>query len=258
MKKVLFVLLFFLALNFGIRLALRLSIGDSEYPLQYVLQISHKLCLIIGVLIVIYTSKIDIEIWNKKYLFLLICAVIGYWALWSISDETETIPVLNNALFFVSCLCVAAFEELLFRVYVFDGLLKIYTSKKMLRVIVITSLLFAVAHGTNAFHPDVAVYGVIVQIVFAFAIGILFQSLLIRFRNVFLVIALHTVVNYLGSYKSQLLFIERASEEYTFNEFLMSLSIMVGISVLVFLPISYILLRPYFNEKKSPSLKELP
>lgn len=257
MKKILLVLLVFLTLNFGLRAILRIAIGDNGYHLEDGIEITYKVCLIIGLLFVIYKSKVQLTLWNKKYIFLGICVVLGYLAVHSISDQTAEIPIQDHVLYLVSCLSVAVFEEYLFRVYVFDGLSKVYDSKKLVRVILVTSLLFAVAHGTNALQPGAILYGVIVQIFFAFGIGILFQSLLIRFKNVLLVIVLHTIVNYLGAYKSQLLHIERISEQYTFEDFLMSLGIFTGFTVLFILPISYALIIPYIKTKKSTSAEDL-
>ena len=257
MKKVLIIILIFLALNLGLGTVLSMITGEPEYPLEYGIEIGYKLLLIAGVLYVIYKTKVELILWNKKYLFWVISLGLVYLAVNSLSDKTAEIPLLNHTLFFMVCVTVAIFEEYLFRVYVFDALLKVYTPKKMIRVILITSALFALAHGGNALRPGVHIYGVIVQIVFAFGIGIFLQALLFRFKNVILIITIHALINYLGSYKSQLLFLERVAEEYTLNDFIMSLGIMMGMNIVIVLPISYLLLQPLFKAKNSSPTQEL-
>lgn len=256
MKKILFILLIFLVLNLGFGIVLAMISETQEYTLEYGIEIVYKLCLIAGVLFLVSRSKISIILWNRKYVFIVVSILLGYLAIDSISGATADVPILNHVLFFLSCVCVAIFEEFLFRVYVFDRLLKEYTSKKMIRVLFITSTLFALAHAGNALRPGVIVYGVLVQIVFAFGMGILFQALLFRFKNVLLIITLHAIINYLGAYKSQLLFIEKTSLEYTLSDFFMSIGIMMGLNLMIVLPISYVLLRPYLKSKKSTKLEE--
>jgi len=73
-------------------------------------------------------------------------------------------------------------------------------------------------------NPDVVKISILNQVVFAFGIGVLLQSLLLRFKSLFLIITLHSLLNYFGSYKRILHHQEQAIQnDYSFTSFLPSL-----------------------------------
>lgn len=136
------------------------------------------------------------------------------------------------------------FEELLFRATLFFAILKQVGNKQIWRAVIITSLLFAIAHLPNMFRPEGVNFSVFKQIAIALGVGLLLQSLLIRLRNLLLVVVLHALFNYWGKF-SQMYEPVVSSENPTF-----SLSDVWGstMNILIFvlficLPVSYVILK---------------
>ena len=145
-------------------------------------------------------------------------------------------------------------EEFLFRVYVFGFLLQYGKERNyknpIPRALILSSLLFGVAHIFNVFRDDIEVYSVINQVILAFGLGMLFQSLLIRFKSILIPIVIHSIINYLGMYKRYLYeesFFE--AEQYNFSDFFISLLTILVIILFVITPISYSLIRKQIRAK---------
>ncbi|MBI9056299.1 MAG: CPBP family intramembrane metalloprotease [Labilibaculum sp.] len=168
------------------------------------------------------------------------------------SDNIEN----ENWIFLTSCLSVALFEELLFRVFVFEILFNALKDKmNLFKIIIISSAVFGLAHVTNFFNPNYVNLSVINQIVMTFGAGVLLQSIYIRLNSITCVILLHTLINYFGMYKSKLLpskeidNIVATEVHYSLSEFFstfLTLSIMI---VILVLPISILLIRRNHRNK---------
>ncbi|MEW6607135.1 MAG: CPBP family intramembrane glutamic endopeptidase [bacterium] len=110
-----------------------------------------------------------------------------------------TEPIYRVILFFIECLSVGFFEEVLFR-----GILLIVLVEKLEHVkggtlisILISSLIFGLLHLVNLF--DGATLGsALLQVGYSFLMGILWATLYLKTGNLWLVMILHAVYNFFG------------------------------------------------------------
>jgi membrane protease YdiL (CAAX protease family) len=146
------------------------------------------------------------------------------------------------------------FEETLLRVYIFESVYKNIIirqhKKRIILSIFIASFLFGIAHVTTIFNPNVIKITVINQIAFAFSLGILFQSIYIKTKSLFLISTLHALVNYYGSYKTALFLNDKSNQiiDYSIGNLLISLLLIIFISLILILPISYLLIKKKLND----------
>lgn len=144
-------------------------------------------------------------------------------------------------LLLVECIIVGLFEELLCRYMIFNNFLsKGYKYKKS---IILTSLLFALFHLSNLLSGS-SIYSVINQIEFAFIIGLILQLIFIRTSSLIIIVAIHALINFLGSYSS--LTVSTANEKILVSNFLMNQ---------IFILVIYIIVLPlYFWRLKNDKL----
>ncbi|WP_055443770.1 CPBP family intramembrane glutamic endopeptidase [Lacinutrix himadriensis] len=247
MKNIIKVVLFVLIINFSLNHLLVSLVDKTNYELFYSLKICQKIVMILISFYLISKIKLNLRSYKENIITIVITLVIFYFSYNYVSTKIiETnldVSWFNNLLFFISCLCVAIFEELFFRVYVFERIYK--SKKKIILSIVLTSVIFGCAHFSNMLKADVEQLSIIIQVISAVGIGLIFQTILIRVKSILFVITLHAIINYLGMYKSKLIENQNISkniDSYTISEFISSLMftlIFIGIS----LSISYILIK---------------
>lgn len=179
-----------------------------------------------------------------------------------ISTSGEGLTIWDNFTYLAYSLSVGIFEELYFRVLIFSLLLYSFQGKKYvyLKSIIGTSVIFGLAHIINYFTKDYHIYSSIIQILAGIGLGILFQTILLRFKNIILVIVLHGLFDYLGVYKRFLYFyknlnVNEVSSNYPFEVFLQSLLTISVLLIVFVLPISYLLYRSFLkkNRLKNPN-----
>jgi len=181
--------------------------------------------------------------------FLLSLALIiyAYFQINSYTFKNVSVNSFDNFVFLTSCFSVGIFEELFFRIFIFFFVLKIFDKRKnkLFISIILTSLIFGFSHLTNLFNPEFHKISVINQILFAISIGFILQSIYIRTKSLTFIICLHTLINYLGSYKKHLLFgeIENIESQYSFNDFISTFISILIFTVIIILPLSYFLIR---------------
>jgi membrane protease YdiL (CAAX protease family) len=253
-KKLLSILIAVLTANFLLSYTLISIIPETEFSFHYILKCILKLGLVFISVIFIRKLILEFKLFKNSLYIIPICIFLIYLSFQNVNQAIESsnvnITKYQNLLFFLSCLFVGAFEELFFRVYVFQSLLTNLKGKSQLKIISITSLIFALAHMTNMLKPDVEALSIFVQIVFAFGLGFVFQALYLRFNNIILPICIHGIVNYLGTYKSRLL--PKSGEEiadYNISDFLTSLSFSLLLS-LILIVISYFLIKSILSKDK--------
>jgi|SRR5690554_4300528 len=108
--------------------------------------------------------------------------------------ESLTFHVFNNLL-------TAVFEEVLYRVVLFLGMIQFFNSPglRFWKVTALTSFIFAALHFMNIIRLDFNIYTAFTQVVFAFGFGFLLQVLYVVSRNILIPIALHFLVNFFGT-----------------------------------------------------------
>lgn len=249
MKKVIIILVLVLLFNALMGISIDQFFDIADYSNYYLAKIGTKLLLITITIVLIWQQLRTSKVLKHSVFIIPIVLVLLYLAYNSVDSNLEDIPRLNNILFLTSCVSVALFEEFFFRIYLYNGISKHFKNKSLYKNILLTSLLFGLAHAVGFFKTDVVKITVLVQIVLAFGLGVLFQTLLIRFKNIALVVGLHAIINYLGAYKSKLL-LQEQTETYVFNDFLMSMAFAIVIVIFI-LTFSFFLIRS-IKEKPQP------
>jgi membrane protease YdiL (CAAX protease family) len=151
------------------------------------------------------------------------------------SDKMVTYSVNNIA--------TGIFEEVTFRLLLFLTILKYQPRGSVWKISCYTSIAFALSHFTS-FFKDTVPLSVVVQIIFAFGVGLLLQAILVRSGNVILVIILHACINQAGAYESYFsLSNNDSSSSYTFSHFILNVLFFLSITFLFILPICWVLLR---------------
>ena len=192
--------------------------------------------------------------------FLSVCLILwSYYHVHTSIDEkginVENVTIIG---FLIYCLGTGIFEELLFRKLTFRFIMDGRRNTFLLKGIIISSIVFALAHSINLFSSQIIKLSVIIQILFAFGVGFFLQSLYVRFNSLILVITLHGVTNFLGLYQSSLINPKLSGYEssYSMSDFWSSL-ISVILLNLILIAVSKVILRKKFKEIKSDNdLKE--
>jgi membrane protease YdiL (CAAX protease family) len=109
----------------------------------------------------------------------------------------------NLTAYYTKCFSVGLMEEVLCRWIIFGLVVVAYPKRSAFGQIIIASALFALLHIGNLITGYLDIFSVLNQMIFAFLLGLLFQGLLIRFRNIILVAVLHGLVNFHGMYNAR-------------------------------------------------------
>jgi membrane protease YdiL (CAAX protease family) len=189
---------------------------------------------------------------KKTFLFLFISVsllVLSFNQINSIYVQNSiSIEMNKNIVFLWSTFSVGLFEEMFFRVFVFFVILQ-NTRGNLILSIILTSLLFGLAHLANIFNPEYVKISVINQILFAIALGVLFQSIYVRYKSLILISTLHCLTNYFGTYKRYLLNIGDNHDSYTFNDFISTFILIIFITIILIIPLSYLLIKKQLKDK---------
>lgn len=202
--------------------------------------ISKFLLVIITVILTLKYSLIRFKYNKTSIVFTIISFIITLLAFLFIKNEIVVnrliIDDYKHFLFLLSCFTVGLFEELFFRIFMFLFMLKIFEKdrRRLLKSIILTSIFFGIAHYSNFLNPEYYTFSVINQSLFAISIGVLLQSLYIRFNSLIFIVTIHTLINYLGSYKSKLFEInQNFNTDYETGDFLSTLLSIVIFSIIV-------------------------
>lgn len=108
-------------------------------------------------------------------------------------------PVYRIFLFFIECLSVGFFEEILFRGIVLFVLFDIFLDKNngIILSVVSSSLIFGLLHIFNVFD-GASMRVIIEQIGYSFLMGMLWAVMYVKTKNLWLVMLLHATYNFFG------------------------------------------------------------
>lgn len=193
------------------------------FPDNFLAKSAYKLFMGFFVLFLILKQqeKIKFTLKTKNFVLFIISVTLIIFSYHSVLNVIYNQDLLIEdwvvIWFLISCLSVGFFEELLFRVYTFNFVYKTNKSFGVIKKISITSFIFAIAHSTNFFNPDVYSLSVINQILFAFGIGFLLQTLYMKYNNLILIVTLHGLVNFFGGYKSHVIKSNMINNENSYN-----------------------------------------
>ncbi|HPG42719.1 MAG TPA: CPBP family intramembrane metalloprotease [Acholeplasmataceae bacterium] len=139
-------------------------------------------------------------------------------------------PVYRIFLFFIECLSIGFFEEILFRGILLFVLLDIFSNRKygVLLAIVFSSLIFGSLHILNVFE-GASMNVIIEQIGYSFLMGMLWAVMYLKTKNVWLVMLLHATYNFFG----QVMF-ELGTVNNRFDTVTVVITIILAIGVAVY------------------------
>jgi len=222
-------------------------ISSSSLSLFLSFKILQPLIFVFIPVYLIQKLKIDFEL-HKNYKYILpFCLLIIYLSFndveQTLSEANTNVTTYNNILFLLSCLCVGAFEELFFRVYVFQNFLNKLKSKSVITIILVSSMAFSIAHIFSAIKPEIYLLNVLAQAFMAFGLGFFFQTLYLKFKNIVLPICLHGIYNYYASYNSRLVNHDLVGiSKFDMDRFLTNLGV-ISVLVVILLLISFSILK---------------
>lgn len=101
-----------------------------------------------------------------------------------------------------TCVMTGIFEEVVFRGLIQNMICEIggYKGKQEAKYIFIASIIFGMTHILNLIEKPYFVLGTFTQIIYTFCIGVLLGATYWKTRSLLLVIALHSLFNFLGQF----------------------------------------------------------
>lgn len=231
------------------------EINTKIFEDDLIIKIIIKIILAIFTLLFLSKFKLLSNIKNnKKSLFfnllsLVLISLSYYYVNEQIKIFNLNISYSKHIQFLFSCLSVGLFEELFFRIFIFYFMINIFKKddKRTLKSMIITSLFFGLSHFSNFLNTEYYKLSVIYQSLFAISIGIVLQSMYIKFKSLTFIITLHGLINYYGSYKSKFFDIYSNINKIDENDDFLSTLFFLVIFMVISLIFSYFLLRKEIN-----------
>ncbi len=223
--------------------------SENEFLIQGIL----KLILLLGTLFVL--KREQLINWEYTFKNLIVTSIVSLLLIYlslqlvfsKIIDLKIKVSNYDHFSYAFNCIATGLFEEFFFRVLIFVYVCKTVSQSvngNYFKPVLWTSFLFAVVHITGFLTGQIDIVSSINQMMFAFLIGIILQSIFFRFNNIYLVSTLHALMNYNGMINQKLFKIETHSVEGSFfDEFIQTIVTFVFIGLFVVFPILYFSLK---------------
>jgi membrane protease YdiL (CAAX protease family) len=111
-------------------------------------------------------------------------------------DNIKHISIFNTLLFTINMLFVGINEEFWMRGLILNGLMKKYEKSSVWKPIIISSLIFGLVHIPNIFFVEPII--LLIQVINAMCGGILFATIFIKSRNIYSVIVIHALTDWIS------------------------------------------------------------
>lgn len=111
-------------------------------------------------------------------------------------SNIKHISIFNTILFTINMLFVGINEEVWMRGLVLNGLMKKYEKSSIWKPIIISSLIFGLVHLPNIFFVEPLT--LLIQVINAMCGGILFATIFIKSKNIFSVIVIHALTDWIS------------------------------------------------------------
>jgi membrane protease YdiL (CAAX protease family) len=177
------------------------TLFHNDYSSGYLIAMTIlKVSLFIITLFLLHNEKIKVSNFNKTKCLLLIIGIVVFARLYhNVLSESEiykmNIDYFKLTFYSLHNFFIGLFEEFYFRLYIFSLLCSLY-KKNLFKISVLTSFLFAIVHLSNLLLNSYSCNDVVFQVMFAFAIGIFFQILLIKFKNIYIPVLIHFFIDF--------------------------------------------------------------
>lgn len=180
-------------------------------PIHEGVSILFRLIFLLIALYLIQKNNIHYTVITKHRYFLIpmfTIILMGFWGMYRIFDSgTLNFNNTSHLYFLGNSIVTGFFEEFTFRVLIFSLTFRIFVKKNVrnqLKAVLIASMCFSLVHFINFINQKTDIVSSINQMLFAFYIGILFQSLYIKFGSILFVSFLHGFINFFAGYNMQL------------------------------------------------------
>ena len=159
-----------------------------------------KVTLFVATLVLLKYEKIKISNFNKtKYLLLIVCVVVFARVFNNVLSESEELKMdidyFKLTFYSLHNFFISIFEEFYFRLFIFSLMCSFY-KKNLFKISVLTSFLFAIVHLSNLLLNSYNFNDVLFQVMFSFAIGMFFQMLFIKFKNIYIPVLIHFFIDF--------------------------------------------------------------
>ncbi len=175
---------------------LEISFVKDEFYNRFISKTLEQSCGAVGGIFLIKYLKIQVFGKIEKALYLIPCLIIAidnlqWFALFSGKMSIAYNQPIDFVLFFIYCLSVGLFEELIFRGILFSFFARLFPKNKggFLLTFLISSLVFGLAHLLN---------GNLLQVAYSILTGGLFAFCLVKTKNVLCSALVHAVYNFCG------------------------------------------------------------
>ncbi len=174
-------------------------------------------------------NTFDYRILKSRKWFIISILLLGVSFLFI---ENEHIQLTQKHLMHLfRCISVGTLEEFFSRYLIFVYFLEKF--KRYTPSIFFVSLIFALLHISNLFFGS-DLYSFIYQIEIAFIIGLILQYIFLKTNNLIIVITIHTLINFFGTYRT--LGSIHTDESIIFKDFITN-QIMILVIYAIFIPI---------------------
>lgn len=157
-------------------------------------------------------------------------------------SDTENIIISGNfninsylhISYIIECFATGFFEEILCRVFLFYSLVNsnlFRIENRVFKSYITSSLIFAFCHITNLFHDDI--FSVINQMLLAFGLGLIFQMLFTKYKNLLFIASLHALINYFGMRSSTLFQIKSIAEDVELTNVLLNVGVFLFLDLII-------------------------
>jgi len=158
--------------------------------------------IFIGITIgLIQKNSINLKIFNaNKILTGIVIIILLYLLYQNVLSESITYNKSVNftrlSLYSLMNLSIGFFEELFIRVLIFILVCRYFEYKKLFLAVVVTAFIFSLLHFQNIFIEGNILSDVILQMIFAFGVGLVFQLIMIKTRNLYLLAFIHATIDF--------------------------------------------------------------
>ena len=96
-------------------------------------------------------------------------------------------------------LLIGILEEVLCRGVILNNMLNKWghTKTGIIKSVILSSLIFGLGHLVNLFWQPTLIIGTVTQVIYTFLIGVLFASIYLRCKNIWAVVVLHAIFDWL-------------------------------------------------------------
>ena len=118
----------------------------------------------------------------------------------SFDKSSLSFPSMQKTIFFtLVMLLIGILEEVLCRGVILNNMLNKWghTKTGIIKSVILSSLIFGLGHLVNLFWQPTLIIGTVTQVIYTFLIGILFASIYLRCKNIWAVVILHAIFDWL-------------------------------------------------------------